>query len=273
MMRHKQFFAIFFSFVLLLCASSVEAKSRQKKRPRKRAVVIKPDPPRPPELVPDESNRIPNQVAEKLAIPIIWDDEILRLLQLPQSSRPQGSMIAEVKYQLVAPKSQSYITIGTRNPTYPWINDFFKKFGEESYFSLDKRLVVNSTSRTVQRQRNMTDSCYRKVKIRRGRYRGQLRCVPHPSYNPHAAEVGDMALLSLHCRAIAIDISRKNLSIADIEWIRRRLIELKLQDIGIFPIEERTAAGRINCWHIVIFDPIEYQKLKDDGLTKKLAAP
>src|SRR5688500_11202108 len=112
-MRSKQFFVILFSFIFLLCASNIEAKSRQEKRPRKRAVVIKPDTPRPEALKPLREDRVlQNQIAVKLGIPVVLDNWTLEQLKLPQDQRSDPNLVG-VKYRLVPPLKSKYATVSS----------------------------------------------------------------------------------------------------------------------------------------------------------------
>lgn len=218
------------------------------------------DPPTPEALKPQSGSRIvQNKIADELGLPIIWSNSITAQLRLPQSKRNPKSSLKHLNRQLVLPLHSPYL-ITRPGYTYPWINDFLVTFGKQQYSATHRKLIISSFMRTVQRQRDMITP-YKYIRTRRGK----LKRIRNKAYNPNAAgfDSDHPELISLHCRAVAFDISRRNLTLAQIEWIRVKLIEIKEQDIGIFPIEERTPSGQINCFHIVIFDPVEYQKFKE----------
>lgn len=262
MISRRNFISLLGTAGLFLAApTEIFALTQKKRRKRKRKVII-PDSPRPVELKPLHLDRInQNNVADKLGIPVIWDESVIKQMRLTPTNR-SDSGLKLLQFQLVPSLHSPYLTAKS-SYTYSWVNDLLAKFGQEQYLATKKRILINSFYRTVQTQRNMFTPRFKR--IGRGRKR-RLKQI-NKAYNPYAAKFYDENnevdedLISLHCRAVAIDISRRNLTLDQIEWIRVKLIALKKLDIGVSPIEERTKANRINCFHVVIFDPVEYKKL------------
>ncbi len=260
MISRRNFVSLLFSAGLFLAAPT-EIFAFTKKKHRKRKAVV-PDPPQPLELKPIHQDRInQNNVADKLVIPVIWDETVIKQMRLAPANR-SDLKLKLLQFQLVPSLHSLYLT-AKASYTYPWVNDFLAKFGQEQFQATKKKLLVNSFYRTVQTQRAMFTPRFKRV----GRGRRRRIKQVNKAYNPYAAKFFDENhefdedLVSLHCRAVAIDISRRNLTLAQIAWIRAKLIELKKLNIGVFPIEERTKSNRINCFHVVIFDPVEYKKL------------
>jgi hypothetical protein len=113
--------------------------------------------------------------------------------------------------------------LDTRRYARPWTRDFLQDFSQAYYEQFHTPLQVNSLVRTADQQ----------AWLRR--------------HNRYAAPAwGDTA--STHLAGVAVDLSRRGLTIAQYQWIRGYLQPLQQKGL-VDPIEERQPV-----LHIVVFD-------------------
>ena len=160
----------------------------------------KPRPPHPPELT--SSKEIvaeQNKVAERLGVPIILDDEMLK--EFTSEKTPDEN-------RLVRLVNTPYCSVTRVNPqfrwTHQWVRDYIDDLSKRYYAISHERLQIVSATRTLKWQKLMTTKWIYDKRGRRHRNR---------AYNPNAfIDTDNPDVTSLHTFALAFDISTKQMT-------------------------------------------------------------
>jgi Family of unknown function (DUF5715) len=154
-----------------------------------------------------------NEAIDKLGLPRIKDSKALVVL----ISSNQLVPVTANKYVRISPKLEA-----DRRYAKPFVDDFLQELGKEYYERFEDSLQVNSAVRTEKTQMRL------------------LR------WNHNAAPVhGEKA--SAHLAGVAVDLQRRGLTQAQIEFIQQRL--QFYVTMGMIIVEEELKQP---CFHIVV---------------------
>ncbi len=159
---------------------------------------------------------------------LVRENQELDRLQLPRIADDYELIRYETAHDLVPVSESDALKIAAdlpENRRYcrPWTRDFLQDFSQAFYNEFHSPIQVNSMVRTVEQQH----------RLRR--------------WNRFAApEFGDTA--STHLTGVTFDMSRRNLTFAQYEWIRNYLLPLQAQGM-VDPIEERQPV-----LHVVVYE-------------------
>ncbi len=155
-----------------------------------------------------------NEELDRLQLPRIADEYELIRYESSQDLVPVAETDG-LKFAADLPDNRRYCR--------PWTRDFLQDFSQAYYEQFHSSIQINSMVRTVEQQH----------RLRR--------------WNRFAApEFGDTA--STHLTGVTFDMSRRNLSFDEYEWIRNYLLPLQAQGM-VDPIEERQPV-----LHVVVFE-------------------
>jgi hypothetical protein len=162
-----------------------------------------------------ESQLLQNAEIDRIGIPRIQNDiELRRLVR-------NGELVPVYRGEgiVISPKLSA-----SRLYVRPWVNDFLSGLGAAYHERFGSSLQINSVTRTVQEQRRLT------------------------RYNGNAAPAkGEIA--SSHLAGITVDIGRRNLTAAQVQFLEGHLLAL---GDAVIVIEEI----RQPCFHICVCKPM-----------------
>jgi hypothetical protein len=154
-----------------------------------------------------------NEVIDGLGLPRIKDGKALKTLEADAELVP----ITENMYVRISPKLET-----DRRYAKPWVNAFLQELGAEYFAAFAEPIQVNSAVRTLKTQARL---------IR---------------WNKNAAPVhGEKA--SAHLAGVAVDLQRRGLTQAQVQFIQQKL--LTLAGLHMVIVEEEL---REPCFHIVV---------------------
>ncbi|MGC2110120.1 MAG: DUF5715 family protein [Candidatus Korobacteraceae bacterium] len=167
---------------------------------------------------------------------LVRENEELDRLQLPRIADEYELIRYEISHDLVPVPETDALKIAAdlpENRRYcrPWTRDFLQDFSQAFYDEFHTPIQINSMVRTVEQQ----------ARLRR--------------WNRFAApEFGDTA--STHLTGVTFDMSRRNLTFEQYEWIRNYLLPLQAEGM-VDPIEERQPV-----LHVVVYEKYTSRNLQ-----------